>query len=320
LKRIVSTDIGGTHVRFAVARLSSGRVVELGEPTVLRTHDYASFETAWHEFARRSEDPLPTELAVSVAGPIGDGDLVELTNNPWVLHRAQLKERLGLEHITFLNDFSAVAHAVGVLEDSAFQHLCGPEGDLPDCGVVTIVGPGTGLGVATLLRRGGGAYDVIPTEGGHIDFAPIDEIEDRILAELRPSFRRVSVERLVSGRGLLNIYEALSAIESQPVTIRDERELWAAALDGRDRLAALALDRFCLCLGAVAGNLALAQGACAVVIAGGVGKRLSQHLPRSGFQHRFTAKGRFERRMNEMPVKLVTHPEPGLLGAAVAAA
>jgi glucokinase len=159
---------------------------------------------------------------------------------------------------------------------------------------------------------------VIETEGGHVDFAPLDSLEDRILTELRRSFRRVSVERLVSGRGLYNIYEALGATEQRPLEIRDDKELWAAALEGRDSLANAALDRLCLTLGAVAGDLALAQGANNVVIGGGLGLRLAQHLPRSGFRDRFIAKGRFERRMDEIPVKLVTHPQPGLFGAAAA--
>jgi glucokinase len=139
-----------------------------------------------------------------------------------------------------------------------------------------------------------------------------------MLTELRRNFRRVSVERLVSGRGLYNIYEALGAIEQRPLEIRDDKALWAAALEGRDSLANAALDRLCLTLGAVAGDLALAQGANSVVIGGGLGLRLAEHLPRSGFRDRFIAKGRFERRMDEMPVKLVTHPQPGLFGAAAA--
>jgi glucokinase len=183
--------------------------------------------------------------------------------------------------------------------------------------MVTILGPGTGLGVAALLLGPAGPQ-VIETEGGHTDFAPLDVLEDRILAELRRSFRRVSVERILSGRGLMNLYEALASIEDRPAEIHDEKALWAAAMDGTDSLAAAALDRFCLTLGAVAGDLALAQGASAVAIGGGLGFRLKDHLPRSGFRDRFIAKGRFERHMDALPVKLITHPQPGLFGAAAA--
>ena len=112
-------------------------------------------------------------------------------------------------------------------------------------------------------------YDVIETEGGHVDFAPLDALEDHILNQLRRNFRRVSVERVASGQGLWNLYEALGAIEKRDLAFHDDKELWPAALDGSDSLAAAALDRFCLTLGAVAGDMALAQGAAAVVIAGG---------------------------------------------------
>jgi glucokinase len=215
------------------------------------------------------------------------------------------------------NDFGAVAYAVATLPDEEFRHLCGPDKPLPRTGIISIIGPGTGLGVAALLRKADG-YEVIETEGGHVDFAPLDKLEDRILTELRRSFRRVSVERIASGRGLMNLYEALGAIESQPTTFHDEKDLWAAAMAGTDSLANAALDRLCLTLGSVAGDMALAQGGTGVVIAGGVGLRLADYLPRSGFRDRFIAKGRFERRMDDMPVKLITYPEPGLYGAAAA--
>jgi len=317
MTQIVAADIGGTHARFAIATLDGKAVAALGEAVTLRTSEHASFETAWEEFERRSGAALPNALAIAVAGPVG-GDALQLTNNPWVIRPALLPGKLTAGGLTVINDFGAVAHAVAALDGPAFQHLCGPDRPLPDAGMITILGPGTGLGVAALLRRRDGSYDAIETEGGHIDFAPLDSLEDRILAHLRKTFRRVSVERLISGLGLMNFYEALGAIEGRPLAIRDGQALWAAALAGSDSLAAAALDRLCLCLGAVAGDLALAQGAKAVVIGGGVGLRLADHLPRSGFSSRFIAKGRFERRMAELPVKLIVHPQPGLFGAAAA--
>ena len=317
MRRIVTTDVGGTNARFALAEIDNGRVVSLNEPVTLKTADYASFETAWEEFDRRLDPEIPRELSIAFAGPV-EAEVLKLTNSPWVMRPAAIRERLGLERLTVVNDFGAVAHAVARLQEAHFTHLCGPEVPLPESGMITIVGPGTGLGVAALMRRGDGSYDVIETEGGHVDFAPLDVLEDRILHELRQSFRRVSVERIASGRGLWNIYEALATIEQRPTTIHDEKQLWIAALEGRDSLAAAALDRLCLTLGATTGDMALAHGAVAVVIGGGLGLRLAEHLPRSGFRERFTAKGRFERRMDAIPVKLITHPQPGLFGAAAA--
>lgn len=317
MRKVAVADVGGTHARFAIAEIDGVRVVALGEPVILRTAEHASFETAWEEFGRRLNASLPDELAIAFAGPVG-GEMLKLTNNPWMIRPALMKERLGVGRFTIVNDFGAVSYAIATLGEEHFQHICGPQRSLPERGIISIVGPGTGLGVAALLRRGPGDYDVIETEGGHIDFAPLDKIEDQILCHLRKILRRVSIERIASGRGLWNIYEALGAIEDRALDFHDEKSLWQAALEGRDVLAVAALDRLCLSLGAAAGDLALAQGGAAVVIAGGVGQRLAEYLPRSGFRDRFIAKGRFERRMAEMPVKLVTHPQVGLFGAAAA--
>ncbi|MDQ3078266.1 MAG: glucokinase [Pseudomonadota bacterium] len=316
MRQIVTADVGGTHARFALALIDQGRVAALDRLLTLRTGEHASFAAAWQEFERHIGTALPRELAMAFAGPVG-GERLKLTNNPWEIRTDQIAATLGVDRHLIVNDFGAVAHAVASLDEDSFSHVCGADGPLPNDGLMTIVGPGTGLGVAALLKCPGG-YEVIETEGGHIDYAPLDPLEDRILGFLRDRFRRVSVERLVSGVGLANIHGALAAIEQRPLVPQGDKELWAAALDGRDGAAAAALDRFCLIFGSVAGDLALAQGANAVVIAGGLGLRLKDHLPRSGFASRFVAKGRFERRMEALPVKVVTHPQPGLFGAAAA--
>jgi glucokinase len=316
VSEIVAVDIGGTHARFAIARVAGGRVASLGEAVTMKTAEHASLQTAWEAFGAAIGRTLPAAAGIAVAGPV-QGEVLKLTNNPWVIQPALLPQKLSVERFALVNDFGAVAHAVAQLGDEHFRHLCGAARPLPEDGVISIVGPGTGLGVAQLLRRDG-RYHVIETEGGHIDFAPLDPFEDQILASLRKRYRRVSVERVASGMGLGNLYEALAAIEGKSVAFRDEKALWTTAMSGEDSLAAAALDRFCLALGAVAGDIALAQGAEGVVIAGGLGRRLADHLPKSGFRGRFVAKGRFERRMDEMPVKIITYPEPGLFGAAAA--
>jgi glucokinase len=228
-----------------------------------------------------------------------------------------IPEKLGVDRYVLVNDFGAVAHAVAQIDTVHLHHLSGPDVPLPDEGAISVVGPGTGLGVAYVVRHRHG-YEVIETEGGHTDFAPLDAVEDGILRILRERLRRVSVERIVAGPGLANIYGALASMQGRPVIPADDAALWESALAGRDSLAAAALDRFCLSLGAVAGDIALTQGAGGMVIAGGVGLRLKDHLPRSGFSQRFAAKGRFERMMAAIPVKLMTHPQPGLYGAAAA--
>lgn len=313
---IVAVDIGGTHARFAVAEVKAGKVVALGKAVTLKTAEHASFKLAWDAFGAELDKPLPRAGGIAVAAPV-TGEAIQLTNNPWIIRPALIKEELGLDRHVLINDFAAVALAAGYVGPDYLRHVAGPDAPLPEAGVISIVGPGTGLGVAALLRENGRQH-VLPTEGGHKDFAALDTLEDAILARLRQRYGRVSVERIVSGPGLVAIYEAFHGIEDRSAPKIDDTALWALALAGKNRFAVAALDRFCLILGAVAGDVALTQGAGAVVIAGGIGLRLADTLSRSGFAERFVAKGSHRALMETLPVKLITHPQPGLIGAAVA--
>lgn len=313
---VVAVDIGGTHARFALAEVAEGRVVSIGEPVTQKVAEHSSLQLAWQAFGKGLDRPMPKAAAIAVASPVG-GELIKLTNNPWIIRPALIPERLGADTWTVVNDFAAIGHAVAQLGADSFQHLCGPDTPLPDRGAITVCGPGTGLGVAQVFRRRAG-YDIIATEGGHMDFAPLDGIEDALVKRLRKTYTRVSVERVVAGPGIVAIYETLAEIEGKPVHRLDDKQIWALALEGKDELAVAALDRFCLSLGAVAGDLALTHGPTGVVIAGGLGLRLRDHLLQSGFGQRFVAKGRFQGLMSSIPVKLITHPEPGLYGAAAA--
>ncbi len=314
---IVSVDIGGTHARFAIASVSEDGSITLGDPETLHTKDHASFQTAWEDFRERQGGSLPPRASLSVAGPVG-GEVIRFTNNPWIIRPALMESKLGVGNWTIVNDFAAVAHAVARAPDDQFVHIAGPDQPLAEEGTISVLGPGTGLGVAHLWRKGA-EYRVTATEGGHIDFAPLDSIEDAILARLRKLHNRVSIERVVSGPAIGPIRQTLAAMEGRAVAEEDDVTLWTRAMEDGDSLAAAALDRFCLSLGSVAGDIALAQGGFGgVVIAGGLGYRLRDHLPRSGFAERFRAKGRFGALMAGIPVKLIVHPQPGLFGAAAA--
>lgn len=317
MTQLVVVDIGGTHARFAIATISSAGAITLGEPATLHTADHASFQTAWEAFRARNGGTLPRAVSMAIAGPVG-GEVIRFTNNPWIIRPALITAKLDVDRFTLVNDFAAVAHAVARADDSQFLHLAGPDEPLRPSGTISVIGPGTGLGVAHVWRDGA-AYRVQATEGGHIDFAPLDSIEDAILARLRKRHNRVSVERVVAGPGIVDIYQTLAAIEGRAVPDRDAIEIWTAGQDGSDSLAAAAVDRFCLSLGSVAGDITLAQGGFAgVVIAGGLGYRIRETLRTSGFAQRFRAKGRFESLMASIPVKLIVHPQPGLFGAAAA--
>lgn len=319
---LVAVDIGGTHARFAIATIGNDGAIDLGEPETLHTEDHASFETAWEDFRSRMGGTLPDAAAFAVAGRVG-GEVIRFTNNPWIIRPALAREKLDVERLTIVNDFEAVAHAVARADADQFLHLAGPDTPLTQNGTISVLGPGTGLGVAHLWRgkdgNGAATYRVQATEGGHGDFAPLDLVEDAILARLRKRHTRVSVERVVAGPAIVDIYETLAALEHKAVFDLDDVAVWTRGVSGEDSLCAAAVDRFCLSLGSVAGDIALVQGGFGgVVIAGGLGYRIRETLLTSGFAQRFAAKGRFAGLMASIPVKLIIHPQPGLFGAAAA--
>ena len=313
---IVVADIGGTHARFAMATIGADGSVTLADIATLEAAAHPGIEAAFWAYAEGLGKPLPRLMAMAVACPI-EGDILKMTNNPWIIVPSAMRRSLNLESLVIVNDFAAIGHAVAMAEPQYFERICGPERDPRMEGIISVIGPGTGLGVAQVRLRDGRA-DILATEGGHIDFAPLDATEDEMLVQMRKVYARVSVERLLSGPGLFNIYRALGESRGHAVRSIDPRDLWSAAIAESDALAVEALKRFCLVLGSVCGDLALAHGATCVVLAGGLLPRIAHLLPHSGFQQRFEAKGRFQSRMKSIPVLRILHPQPGLLGAATA--
>jgi glucokinase len=314
---IVAVDIGGTHARFAIARSHAGGIA-LGGIVTLQTRDFADFRSAWNQFSEIHGRMLPRRAAIAVAGPV-DGETIRFTNNAWTIRANTLAGDLGLENALVLNDLEAAAHAAMHCGEKHFQAI-GPCGSTPTrCGITSVVGPGTGLGVA-YIRREGSEWTVHPTEGGHAGFAPVDEFEEALLRRLRNRFHRVSIERVASGPAIVDLYNALADKEGRPPTEADDRTIWRRALVDEEPHSLAAVERFCQALGSVVGDIALTHGADSVVIAGGLGLRLAAYLPASGFLDRFRAKGRFADHMVRIPLRLLIHPQPGLLGAAAAGA
>jgi glucokinase len=253
-------------------------------------------------------EPLPRHAAFALAGPVTGGP-VRFVNSHWVVDPAALYAELGLDRALVLNDFGAMAHAANSLPESDLVHLFGPEEPPPVRGAISVIGPGTGLGVAVLQRLAQGPV-ILETEGSHVHFAPLDAAEAQVCASIVARHGRASMERVVSGPGLGEVVRAFD-----PADRRSDADLWEAATGGRE---ARALDIFLASYGAVVGDLSLAHGALGVVLTGGLTGRLQAQLPASRFHNRFCDKGRYRARMESIPIKLITHPQPGLFGAAAA--
>ncbi|HEX5353263.1 MAG TPA: glucokinase [Rhodanobacteraceae bacterium] len=311
-------DIGGTNARFALTDLSASQPQILHEETFTDARFHSLRDAARHYLDATGAEPVRAALAV--ASPIED-DEVTLTNRDWSFSRSGLRQALGLEDLQLINDFAAIAWAAPHLAPDDRIPVLGTLVTPPE-GPVTVIGAGTGLGVALLTGSSRQGWHVVPTEGGHASFAPTDDEERRIATWLGVRHGRVSNERLLSGHGLSNIDACLRGIEPvvAPALQSDSRrskDVVDAALSGEPD-AAHALRRFCRIYGAVAGDAALLHGANTVMIAGGVVLHFLDFFRASEFMDTFTAKGRHTDYMRRMVVQVITHPNPGLLGAAVA--
>lgn len=321
-------DIGGTNARFALTDVSAAHV-ELQQQQSLRNADFASMQHAVeHYLANTGATPLRAALAV--ACPVGS-DEIRLTNRAWSFSRSELQATLGLTELRMINDFGAVARAIPALRP---EHLTTLHGELvtPLRGPIAVLGPGTGLGVALLVGSTVHGWHAVETEGGHVSFAPIGDEERAIAAWLTSQHGRTSNERLLSGKGLSEIDAVLrgaSAVlpSGAPMPgettlslpfLREPADIVAAALEGHDLASRRTLARFCAVLGSVAGDCALVQGARTVVIAGGIVPRFIPFLRSSAFRERFLAKGRLTTLLESVPIHVINHPHPGLLGAATA--
>ncbi|MBJ6979060.1 glucokinase [Luteimonas sp. MC1895] len=308
-------DIGGTNARFALCDPGAA-TPGLLEPRSLPTAGFASLQHAAEHYLA-GVAARPRRAAIALACPVG-GDEMRLTNRAWSFNRHELREALGLDELRLVNDFGAIARAVPALAEGERVVLHGQDHAL-ERGPVSVIGPGTGFGVGLLVGSAEQGWEVVETEGGHVSFAPLGD-EERALADWATARHgRASWERLLSGSGLSAIDAVLRAPRASPDgAMRDPAEVVAAALDGHDLVARRALARFCAILGSVAGDVALVHGARAVVIAGGIVPRFLPFLRASAFRERFLAKGRFATYLEPVSVQVATHPNPGLLGAALA--
>jgi len=304
-------DVGGTNARFALVD-GQGHI---RNPRSFPCKDYPSLDAIVAEYIETTVGrKMPPRAVIAVAGPVLDGE-IEFTNLDWRVSEGDLLAHFAFEAVELINDFAAQALACPLLEGPDLRPL-GPA--LPkgphDCPIVAL-GAGTGFGVAALVRSQRGDV-AIATEGGHAGFAPSDEVEVEVLKRLMAKYERVSIERLLSGQGLYDLYTALADLRGEAAVLPDEVAVTKEGLVG-DPLAGEALDRFGGILGEVAGDLALTFGARGgVFISGGIAPRIAERLASGAFRTRFEDKGRLSDYVAAIPTYLVLHPYPAIVGAA----
>lgn len=328
-------DVGGTNARFALASVDASGAVKLDHVHPLPTRDHATFEDALAAWESLVPGPLPQRAVFALAGPSG-ADTIRMTNVKWTVSAQALQQRFGFGSVRLVNDFAAQARAMPVLPEASFSPVITGSGR-PGAPVI-VLGPGTGLGMSLLVPQRGGGWQVVPTEGGHQAFAPMDAAEQAVLDRLRGEggIDYVSFETLVSGPGLARIYWALcleagvaptlfERFGSSDLTALLPNDLkaagglvGAAAVEQTDRIAIQAAELMVMALATFAGDAILstgAQGGC--VIAGGVADKQADLILKDTFRTRLTRKGPISAFFDGVPVRLARDTFAALVGAAL---
>jgi glucokinase len=302
-------DIGGTNARFALAH-TDGR---LGEQRTLETREHASLAEAVDIYLAGVRDTPPRSACLGIAGPV-DGDQVRLTNGNWAFSIGALRAHLKLDALVVINDFEAVAHAVPFLQDADSVRIGGVAAGKQH--PMVVLGAGTGFGVALVVPVAG-SHRIIATQGGHASIGACDEAESRILNALRHGDMPVSREDVLSGPGLEALYRCICRQRNIACQSLSALDISTRAVAGSDPECCATLDQFCAFLGTAAADQALSCGAKGgVYIAGGIVPSLIAYLQNSRFRIRFDNHRTMREYLAPIPVQVITHPHPGLLGAA----
>jgi glucokinase len=305
-RHLLLADIGATNARFALLKDGTLSFVESFDVA-----SFARFSDALAIFLKDYCQQVEVDEAIlAVAGPI-EGQRCVLTNCSWRIDARELREAFGLD-ARIVNDFEAVAFSLPLLTASDVVQI-GAGKAAPDA-PIAVLGPGTGLGVACLVP-GAEKPVILPSEGGHATLAGSSDREDQIIQQLRKRFEHVSAERLVSGEGLENIYEAIVALDSLDFAPQSAIDITKSALRGDCPVAHETLEKFCAFLGSFAGNVVLTFGARGgAYIAGGISPRIVDFIVRSTFRDRFEAKGRFRPYLEAVPSYVIVHPAAAFIG------
>ena len=312
---ILIADIGGTNARFAIADDSAQR---FSQAQTLEAAEFEKLTDAIDTYLNSHNITQLGGISLAVAGPIRN-DKVIFPNSHWQVDCYDLREKYSIERANLLNDWEAISFSLSSIKGSEIINIGGdwaplPEGDY----TVGALGPGSGLGMSGLLRRDDKLIPLV-TEGGHAGFSPENEIQGKILTYLHQKFGdRISRERLLSGPGIINIHEALCAIDGLENPGLTAADIAVASFNDNDPICVQTFALFFEILGQVAGDIALALGAYdGIFIGGGIAQRYPEHLVNSSFRSGFENKGRHSDMMKEIPTWLIKHNNPGLLGASV---
>ena len=302
-------DIGGTNARLALCNLADGTITT---PIIYSALENDSLESCILKF-RQETNAKFTSACIAIACPI-TGDYVKMTNNPWEFSQSQMKSSLGLEKLIVINDFTAMSMSVTCVDPKYLIKIGGGEPD--PSAPIAIYGAGTGLGVGHVVHIND-QWIPLPGEGGHVDLAPGNMSEDMVLITLRARIGHVSAERVLSGPGLVNLYEAIAMRNERLKENMTPADVTAGALaNPADPDCLEALNTFCRLMGRFGGNLALTMGTFGgVYIAGGVVPRFVEFFKNSKFREAFEEKGRFKSYLARIPVYIITDTKAGLLGA-----
>lgn len=301
-------DVGGTNIRLA--RAVDGKLLDIKK---YLCKDFDTIRDAIKGYFDEFPDVKFSSGCFGIACPTNN-DLITMTNHHWQFSVKALTEELALDWLGVINDFTAVAMSLPVLTDEQKYQVGG--GEPVAQGNIAVFGPGTGLGVGHLVSITEG-WMPLAGEGGHVDFAPVDDIDVVILKSLRDQHGRVSAEQLLSGRGLLQIYLALAEHEGVTPQYSEPADVTENGLSGNCAICQAALNQFCAVMGSFAGNLALNLGTeGGIYISGGIVTRFLSFFENSQFRDRFEAKGRFKDYCAAIPTYVITEPDHALLGAA----
>ncbi|MBV2144177.1 glucokinase [Falsochrobactrum sp. TDYN1] len=301
-------DIGGTNARFA---LLVDSYAEPKEFPIVQTADYTTIDEAIQSAVLDHTSILPRSVILAVAGPV-DGDEIDLTNCDWVVRPKGLITNLGFKDVTVLNDFEAQALAVVSLESEHLEQIGGKREEIIATRVV--LGPGTGLGVAGLIRTHK-AWVPVPGEGGHIDIGPRSERDYQVFPHIERIEGRVAAEQILCGRGLRNLYVAICAADNVPPVFDTPAAITDAGLDGSNPQAVETLDLFVTYLGRIAGDLALIFMALGgVYLSGGIPQRILSALKAESFRAAFEDKAPHGLIMRDIPIHVITHQLAALSG------